>query len=201
MALRNGYRSVCGVQLQEPGRTALPRFDWVWWRAAPELRTLQSRLREGVPERQLPWKALRGRLPVRLLVAFKISLLTEKGAQLPDLQLALVETTQVVNGGKPDCATSMVRVARPTGRVGYQILHLDSIDGAAHVIPLHPKPRENKAWIVNSHIDVETWNEVTNEDEEYRTDGMDSGEDDTGLDLEAEPPEISAWLGRDDTEH
>jgi hypothetical protein len=81
-----------------------------------------------------------------------------------------------------------------------QIVHLSSIDGAAHVIPLHPKPSENDSWIVNSHIDLETWNEVINEDEEYSSDGTDSGEEDNELDLEGEPPELSAWLGREELE-
>jgi hypothetical protein len=38
--------------------------------------------------------------------------------------------------------------------------HAGSIEGAAHLVPLLPDEEKNKRWIVNTHIDLETWNNV-----------------------------------------
>jgi hypothetical protein len=169
-----------------------PRFDWVWWRADPQLRTLQSRPREPRPQRALAYNALRGRLPVRLLVAFKISLPTVDRNQL---QLGLVEKTQAVHGGKADRASAMVRVTRATQGERYQIVHISHIDGAAHLIPFDPKADTNTSWLVNSHIDIETWNEVVLVDEEHSEDGMDVDREDGDYEdnLGTEPQEVSLW--------
>jgi hypothetical protein len=132
-------------------------------------------------------------------VAFKISLLTDDDHQLPDLQLGLVEKTQAVNGGKAERASAMVRVARATQGDRYQIVYISHIDGAAHLIPFDPKADTNTSWLVNSHLDIETWNEVVNVDEEHSEDGMDvDGEDgDYEDNLGTEPQALSFWSDED----
>jgi len=42
------------------------------------------------------------------------------------------------------------------------VISSDTIAGAAHLIPEEPDCLgiTNKGWIVNSHIDLATWNEV-----------------------------------------
>jgi hypothetical protein len=56
----------------------------------------------------------------------------------------------------------MVKVTQPTTGSGYAVISGDSIGGAAHLIPEEPdcSGMANKGWMVNSHIDLATWNEV-----------------------------------------
>ena len=44
----------------------------------------------------------------------------------------------------------------------YRIIDAGNIDGVAHLIPEVPESWkvENTGWLVNSHIDLETWNTV-----------------------------------------
>jgi hypothetical protein len=56
----------------------------------------------------------------------------------------------------------MVKVIKPTMGSGYAVISGKSIDGAAHLIPEESDCSriQNKGWMVNSHIDLATWNEV-----------------------------------------
>jgi len=56
----------------------------------------------------------------------------------------------------------MVRVMETTKGSGYVVISGGNITGAAHLIPEEPGTLETtrKAWIINSHIDLTTWNEV-----------------------------------------
>ena len=46
--------------------------------------------------------------------------------------------------------------------IGYEVISGGNITGAAHLIPEEPvsSPIANKSWIVNNHIDLDTWNNV-----------------------------------------
>jgi hypothetical protein len=65
-------------------------------------------------------------------------------------------------GGTPERASSTVKVIKPTTGSGYAVISGDSIDGAAYLIPEEPDCSgiQNKGRMVNSHIDLATWNEV-----------------------------------------
>jgi hypothetical protein len=56
----------------------------------------------------------------------------------------------------------MVRVTEATKGSGYAVISGGNITGAAHLVPEEPgtSGTTRKAWIVNSHIDLTTWNEV-----------------------------------------
>jgi hypothetical protein len=89
----------------------------------------------------------------------------------------------------------MVRVTRATQGERYQIVHISHFDGATHLIPFDPKADTNTSWLVNSHIDIETWNEVVLVDEEHSEDGMDVDREDGDYEdnLGTEPQEVSLW--------
>jgi len=72
------------------------------------------------------------------------------------------QTTTLAAGGTPERASSMVKVIKPTTSSGYTVLSSDKIGGAAYLIPKEPDCSgiKNKGWLVNSHIDLATWNEV-----------------------------------------
>lgn len=123
-----------------------PRHDWLWVRQVP--RSAGGRL---------PYKALRGRLPAQAFFFFSLSIDTEA----EPIPLALVRITEPVNSGTAENAPAMPRVAIPTS-IDKQlvVIHAGSVDGAAHLVPLKPDERENTRFIVNTHIDLETWNKV-----------------------------------------
>jgi hypothetical protein len=75
--------------------------------------------------------------------------------------LAFVELTIVANGGAPEPVSQLVRVVRPH-RDWYGVIAAHKITGAAHLIPEEPVSlgEQNNAWIVNSQIDMATWNDV-----------------------------------------
>jgi Plavaka transposase len=122
-----------------------PRHDWVWVKT--------SRPREG---HEPAYKALRGRVPYRLLKLFKLDVFGSL------YWCAFVEITTPSAGGTPEKASGMVRVTKPTAGSCYAVISGGNIAGAAHLIPEEPVSSglPNNAWIVNSHIDLATWNEV-----------------------------------------
>jgi len=62
----------------------------------------------------------------------------------------------------PEWASGKVRVTEVTKGGGYVVISGGNITGAAHLIPEEPgtSGKTQKAWIVNSHIDLTTWNKV-----------------------------------------
>ena len=130
------------------------RHDWVWVQI--------TRKRDG---QELPYKALQGRLPYRMLRLFKL-LVVHASAQRGDMRetfwLAYVELTKPANGGMPERASGLVQVVKPTMGEVDAVISAGNIVGAAHVIPEEPgtSRSQNKGWIVNSHIDLATWNDV-----------------------------------------
>ena len=132
------------------------RHDWVWVQVA--------RRRDG---QELPYKALQGPLPYRMLRLFKL-LVVHAGASggqrnlSETFWLAYVELTKPANGGMPERISKLVRVVKPTTGEVDAVISAGNIVGAAHVIPEEPdsSKSQNKGWIVNSHIDLATWNDV-----------------------------------------
>jgi hypothetical protein len=132
-----------------------PRHDWLWVRQVP--RSTTGRRRSALSLQVLPYKALRGRLPAQAFFFFSLSIDTEA----EPIPLALVRITEPVNSGTAENAPALPRVAIPTS-VNKQlaVIHAGTVDGATHLVPLIPNERENMCFIVNTHIDLETWNRV-----------------------------------------
>ena len=125
------------------------RNDWVWVQTA--------KLSEG---RELPYRALQGKIPYRLRRLFKLHVVHPRGKTT--FWLAYVELTKPANGGMPEKASKLVRVVKPPVGEPFMVISAANIVGAAHVIPEEAisSPVENRGWIVNSHIDLATWNDV-----------------------------------------
>jgi hypothetical protein len=47
-------------------------------------------------------------------------------------------------------------VVRPT----IEVIPIGAIDGPAHLIPVDNDDARNSMWIVNTHVDVKTWNMI-----------------------------------------
>ena len=125
------------------------RNDWVWVQI--------SKPTEG---QELPYKALQGQMPYRLIHLFKLRILHPRG--MTTFWLAYVELTRPANGGMPERASKLVRVVKPTSGDGFVVISAANIVGAAHLILEEPcsSQKENRGWVVNSHIDLATWNDV-----------------------------------------
>jgi len=65
-------------------------------------------------------------------------------------------------GSIPERASTMVRVTEATKGSGYVVISGGNITSTAHLIPEKTCTSETtrKVWIVISHIDLTTWNEV-----------------------------------------
>ena len=128
-----------------------PRRDWVWVRQQAQ----------ATPGRPLPYFALHGRLPFQLQRIFKLCV-DHNGASTI-MHLAFVMVTRPINGGRASNVTGMVRVELPKSGSIYRVIDAGAIAGAAHLIPETPNAARvipNKTWVVNSHIDLKTWNDV-----------------------------------------
>jgi hypothetical protein len=84
----------------------------------------------------LPYKALQGRLPYRLLRLFTVDLPAATGPH--PHWLGFVELTRAVNSGTPEEASQLVRVTKPNAGAGYALIDASRITGAAHLIPQEP---------------------------------------------------------------
>ena len=62
----------------------------------------------------------------------------------------------------PEKTLKMVRVVMPTMGEVNAVISAGNIVEAAHLVPEEPNSmgKENRGWIVNSHIDLATWNDV-----------------------------------------
>jgi len=126
------------------------RNDWVWVKQRP------GRC----------YGALNGRLPWQLQRLFKIKLLNEDGAFV-EYWLALALTTIPESSGNLDPVSKYVQVRKAPAAVALQVFSVGNIVGCAHVIPeiaasCKTGDGRNERWIVNSHIDLATWNDVYN---------------------------------------
>jgi hypothetical protein len=95
----------------------------------------------------------------------------------------------VAAGGVVERVSGMVKVVRPAPEMEYRVIHVSQIDGAAHLIPFDPDCDTNREWLVNSHIDIETWNEVAMDEVQSDEDPMDvdSVPEETGTDSSVTP--------------
>jgi len=121
------------------------RNHWVW------VETSRPRVRQ-----QPAYEALRGHVPYCLLKLFNLHVLDGL------VWCEFAQTTIPSVGGMPERASGMVRVTEAAKGSGYAVISGGNITSAAHLIPEEPGTlgTTRKAWIVNSHIDLTTWNEV-----------------------------------------
>jgi len=126
------------------------RKDWVWVKQRP------GRC----------YGALNGRLPWRPQRLFKIKLLNEDGAFV-EYWFALMPTTIPENSGNMDPVSKFVQVRKAPAAVALQVFSMGNIVGYTHVVPEIATSSKtgdgrHERWIVNSHIDLATWNDVYN---------------------------------------
>jgi hypothetical protein len=110
--------------------------------------------------------ALNGRLPWQLQRLFKIKLLNEDGAFV-EYWLALAHTTIPENSGNLNPVSKFLQVRQAPAVVALQVFSVGNIVGCPHLIPeiaacCKTGDGRNERWIVNSHIDLATWNDVYN---------------------------------------
>jgi len=125
-------------------------YDWVWVKQCPGS----------------CYGALNGRLPWQLQRLFKIKLLNEDGAFV-EYWLTLALTTIPENSGNLDPVSKFVQVRKASAAVGLEVFSMGNIVGYAHVFPeivtsSKTGDGQNERWIVNSDIDLATWNDVYN---------------------------------------
>ena len=109
---------------------------------------------------------LNGRLLWPLQRLLKIKLLNEDG-DFVEYWLDLALTTIPENLGNLDLISKFVSVRKALSDVALQGFSVGNIVGCVHVIPeiatsSQTEYRRNERWIVNSHIDLATWNDVYN---------------------------------------
>jgi len=126
------------------------RNDWVWVKQRP----------------RRCYGTLNGCLPWQLQRLFKIKLLNKDGAFV-EYWLALALTTIPENSGNLDPVSEFIQVRKTPAAVALQVFSVGNIVGYAHVIPEIATSSKtgdgrNERWIVNSHIDLATWNDVYN---------------------------------------
>jgi len=124
--------------------------DWVWVKQRP-VRCY------GALNRRLPWQLQR---------LFKIKLQNEDTAFV-EYWLALALTAIPENSGNWDPVSKFVQVGKPPAAGALQVFIVGDIVGCAHVIPeiatsCKTGDGRNERWIVHSHIDLATWNDVYN---------------------------------------
>jgi len=110
--------------------------------------------------------ALNGRLPWQLQQLFKINLLNEDRAFV-EYWLALALTTIPENSCNLDPVSTFAAVGNASAAVALQVFSVGHIVGCAHRFPetatsIKPGDRRNEQVIVNSHMDLVTWNDLYN---------------------------------------
>jgi len=141
---------ICRCTGSQSWRGGDRRNHWVW----AEQRPVRS------------YGALNGRLPWQLQRLFKIKLLNEDGAFV-EYWIALVLTTIPENSGNLDPVSKFVQVRKAPAAVALQVFSVGNIIDCAHIIPEIATSSKtgdgrNERWVVISHIDLATWNDVYN---------------------------------------
>ena len=95
--------------------------------------------------------ALRGCLPAKLLALFKI----RNTHQDTVCRLAGVQLMGVVNSGRPSDVHGLVAVHLRDDSRELTIVDIGTSLGLAHLIP-----ETDRRWLVNSRIDLRTFNEI-----------------------------------------
>jgi len=126
------------------------RNDWLW-----EMQCLGK-----------CYDALNGRLQWQMQRLFKIKLLHEDGPFV-EYWLSLALTTIPENLGILDAVSKYVQPRKAPGAIAFQVFSVENIVGCAHLFPEKSTSSKtgdgrNERWIVNSHIDLVTWNDVYN---------------------------------------
>ena len=96
-----------------------------------------------------PWGAFQGRLPGLVRAIFKI----RDSISTKSYQLCLVELLEAKDRGLPDGSHGLLRVARRS-RQRFWVVNISSVLGMAHLFELG-----QGQWLVNTRIDLRTWNE------------------------------------------
>lgn len=109
------------------------RNDWAW-------------IRVDTTE---PWGAFQGRLPGNVRAMFQLRDSTTRKTY----QLALVELLEARDKGLPEGSHGLLRVGRRS-RQRFWVVNIRSILGMAHLFQV-----EKGQWLVNTRIDLKTWNE------------------------------------------
>ena len=117
-------------------RNQASRNDWVWVQMGGE---------------QM-YGALRGRLPGKLLALFKIRDYTHENMVR---RLACVQMLNAVNSGRLSDVHGLATVQLREDTQEFTIVDIGTILGLAHLIP-----ETDRRWLVNSHIDLRTFNEI-----------------------------------------
>jgi len=141
---------ICRCTGSQSWRGGDRRNDWVWGKQHP------GRC----------YGALNSCLPWQLQRLFKIKLLNEDGAFI-EYWLALALTTIPEDSCNLDPVSKFVPVREALVAVALQVFGVGNIVGCAHVIPVIATSSKtgdgrNERLIVNSHIDLATWNDVYN---------------------------------------
>jgi len=110
--------------------------------------------------------ALNGRLPWQLQRLFKIMLQNENRAFV-EYWSALALTTIPENSGNLDPVLKFVQLRKAPAAIALQVFNVGNIVGCTHIIPeiatsSKTEDERNERWIVNSHIDLATFNDVYN---------------------------------------
>jgi len=95
-----------------------------------------------------------------------MKLLNKDGAFV-EYWLALSLTTKPENWANLDPVSVFIQLREAAAPVHLQVFSLGNIVGCAQVIPVIATrsgtgDKQNERWIVNIHIDLETWNDVNN---------------------------------------
>jgi len=117
-------------------RNQASRNDWVWVRAGGEDM----------------YGALKGRLPAKLVALFKIRDYT-CGSTVR--RLACVQKLTAVNSGRLSDTHGLVTVQLREDAREFTVVDIGTILGLAHLIP-----ETGRRWLVNSRIDLRTFNEI-----------------------------------------
>ena len=112
------------------------RNDWVWVQAGTEEM----------------YGALRGRLPAKLIALLKIR---DPRSEDTVRRVASVQLLTLVNSGHLSDLHGLVTVQMREDTRGFTIVDIGTILGLAHLIP-----EKDRRWLVNSRIDLRTFNEV-----------------------------------------
>jgi len=112
------------------------RNNWVWVRAGTEDM----------------YGALRGSLPAKLVALFKIR---DYRCEDRVRRLAGIQFVSAVNSGRISDIHSLVIVQMKEDAREFTVVDIGTILGLAHLIP-----EGDRRWIVNSRIDLRTFNEV-----------------------------------------
>jgi len=90
-----------------------------------------------------------------------------KNGAFVEYWLALALTTTPENSGNLDPVSKFVQVRKAPAAVALEVFSVGNSVGWTHVIPeiaasSKTGDRQNERWIVNSHIDLASWNDVYN---------------------------------------